>query len=114
MPQPIANGAGVYLIHLSKPMKRGRYTSQHYIGFSEDPKRRLWKHRRKQGCRFLQAAKEKHGKRIGFRLVRTWPGLGREFERYLKNRKSAKALCPICSPDTWMNNAPHPDAFAYE
>jgi hypothetical protein len=34
---------------------------------------------------------------IGFRLVRTWSDVDRNFERKLKLRKSSGRLCPLCT-----------------
>lgn len=33
---------------------------------------------------------------IGWQVVRTWSGVGREYERRLKNQKATARLCPVC------------------
>jgi hypothetical protein len=33
---------------------------------------------------------------IIFEVAQTWPNTGRDFERALKNRKSAPRWCPLC------------------
>lgn len=81
----------VYLLHFERPISPA-HTCQHYIGWALDLNARLTMHRGGQGARLTQIAVERG---IGFEVVRTWPG-SREFERYLKNRKEAPRLCPMC------------------
>lgn len=79
----------VYLIHLDRPLAH----SQHYIGWTNDLPNRMHEHETGRGSAFLRAAKEAG---INFKVVRTWEGQDRNFERKLKNRKNAKFLCPTC------------------
>jgi predicted GIY-YIG superfamily endonuclease len=81
----------VYLLHFERPIS-DKHTCQHYTGWALDLNARLTMHRAGQGARLTQIAVERG---IGFEVVRTWPG-SREFERYLKNRKDAPRLCPMC------------------
>lgn len=105
---------GVYEIHLFQPIgtpqtdeqraewglpprKPGaRFQAEHYIGYAEDIDLRLEAHRKGNGSKFMV-----HVARAGIRweLVRVWLGMGREWERHLKNQKHAARLCPICNPN---------------
>lgn len=82
----------VYLIHFASPISPGRHTAQHYIGYAEDWRARLEEHRAGQGARLTQVAVERG---IQFDVVCVWPA-ARDFERYLKRRKSAPRFCPRC------------------
>ena len=82
----------VYLLCFDKKFKHAK----HYIGFAENQRTfeaRMKHHAKGQGSR-LMAAVAKAG--IGFCVSRTWPDGDRNFERKLKNRKEASALCPHC------------------
>ena len=46
-----------------------------------------------QGARLLAVCKREG---IGFRIVRTWPGVEKSFERALKKQRCAPKLCPVC------------------
>lgn len=81
----------VYLIHFATPISL-HHTTQHYLGWAEDWKARLAMHRAGRGARLTQVALERG---IDFAVVQVWPGT-RDFERYLKSRKEAPRLCPIC------------------
>ena len=86
----------VYLLHFSQPLGdpgNPRGQAQHYIGSADNLAQRLTSHQLGHGAAILRACKERG---IDFCLVRTWPG-GRQEERKLKNRKKARALCPICN-----------------
>jgi predicted GIY-YIG superfamily endonuclease len=83
----------VYLLHFEHPISE-HHTAQHYLGFAECLQHRISQHRRGQGARLTQVAKERG---IAFRVVRVWEG-DRTLERSLKNRKNASLLCPICNP----------------
>jgi hypothetical protein len=83
----------VYLYHLASPLGNERHQAQHYLGTAEDVTARDALHRTRRGARILAAAVERG---IGFQIVRLWPG-GRDVERWLKNRKEAAQLCPVCS-----------------
>lgn len=83
----------VYLIHFDKPYKH----ALHYIGFTKlGLEKRIEKHGTSQGAKLLLVLKQNA---IGFKVVRTWSEGTRTFERKLKNRKNAKKICPICSPE---------------
>jgi predicted GIY-YIG superfamily endonuclease len=81
----------VYLICFDAPLAH----AHHYIGYcaDENPSRRLEEHRAGRGARILQVLNEKG---IGYRLVKYWPGKGRDFERKLKNEAHSKRHCPCC------------------
>lgn len=87
----------VYLIHFARPY----FHAQHYIGSSDDLGIRAERHLNGQGSPLLRAVSDND---IKWAIIRHWPG-GRAFERQLKNRKDARALCPICNPKSWFMNA---------
>jgi len=80
----------IYLLHFQKPYKHAR----HYIGYTDDLKTRLARHRAGNGARLIQVINQAG---IDWRLVRLWKG-SRTDERRLKNIKNAPRLCPICNP----------------
>jgi len=92
----------VYLLHLDRPLagavnQHGAPSAGHYLGWtvSRSPARRVGLHRRGQsGSKYMREALREG---IGFRLVRTWSDVDRNFERKLKNRKSSGRLCPLCA-----------------
>ncbi len=70
----------VYLIHFSKPV----HHAGHYIGYTPDdePNRRVAEHTAGTGSPLVAAAL-----RAGASLaIWKWPGAGRDFERWLKNK----------------------------
>lgn len=82
----------VYLLCFDKKFKHAK----HYIGFAENQRtfeQRMKHHAKGSGSR-LMAAIAKAG--ITFTVARTWADGDRNFERSLKNRKSAAELCPHC------------------
>jgi len=82
---------GCYLVHFDQPYKSGRHPgAQHYVGYSDDIDRRIETHRKGHGSPLLAAALAVG---IDFRVVRTWPGTDRNFERKLHNRHGSR-LCP--------------------
>lgn len=81
----------VYLLHFAEPISLA-HTTQHYLGYADDVQARLSEHRAGRGARLTQVALERG---IDFDIVATWEG-GRDFERYLKQRKAGPRLCPIC------------------
>lgn len=81
----------VYLLHFHKPISH-KHTCQHYVGYADDLALRIQKHSSGHGARLTQVAKERG---IGFDVVRVWEG-DRAFERWLKQRKNAGRLCPVC------------------
>jgi hypothetical protein len=93
----------VYLLHFDQPYigqrrnpaARKTQRAQHYIGTARSVEKRLKEHRAGRGARLLQVVT---GAGITVQLARTWPG-GRHVERYLKDRKHAARLCPICQSE---------------
>lgn len=79
----------VYLLHLERPLKHAR----HYIGFSCNLEERLAAHANGTSNVPYLAAVRAEG--IHWGLARIWDG-DRSFERLLKNRHDAAALCPFC------------------
>ena len=90
----------LYLIHFEQKYEHAR----HYLGLSNDLKRRLEEHRSGQGNPLLKAVTEAG---IPWQVVRTWKDADRMQERQLKNRHNAPRLCPICNPQSWQSNANH-------
>jgi len=91
----------VYLLHLDAPLQgarnqHGKPSAGHYLGWtcSKSANRRVGLHRRGvSGSKYMAEALREG---IGFRLVRTWQDVDRNFERKLKLRKSSARLCPEC------------------
>jgi predicted GIY-YIG superfamily endonuclease len=79
----------VYLMHFDRPYHHAR----HYIGYTDNMDARLARHHAGNGSKLL-AEVRKAG--IGYEMVRTWEGVGRDFERHLKNQKNAPRMCPVC------------------
>lgn len=79
----------VYLYHFSRPYKH----AQHYIGWTNDTKKRDLRHRRLGGSKLLRAVRLAG---IQIHIVREWHDVDRHFERRLKRRKNSRFLCPIC------------------
>lgn len=79
----------VYLLHFSKKV----FHAQHYLGWTEDIKTRLQRHRSGTGSRLLRQLKLLGGT---FQVVRTWEGVDKAFERKLKRRKMGPRLCTLC------------------
>ena len=101
LPAPGETGE-TYLIHLDQPVAHAR----HYTGWQKRAGgNREARHQSGNGARLLATARARG---IAFRVVRTWPGTDRRFERQLKNYAHAPRLCPVCSPDSWMNQMPGP------
>ena len=81
----------VYLLHFSSPVKH----AQHYLGWALDASARVDTHLSGKGNPLVAAALSQ-GAHV--ELVREWPGVTRDFERSLKNKKGSAALCPLCLP----------------
>ena len=94
----------IYLVHFWEPFKH----AQHYLGFTADGEdvlesveKRLDRHRSGRGSVLLRHVSEAG---IKFSVVRVWPGLSRNAERSLKNRRDNKRICPVCNVHTcWRN-----------
>lgn len=68
--------------------------AKHYIGFSHiDVQTRLEEHLQGKGARLTRAVVAMG---IQLRLAKTWDGVTRRFESYLKNQGSAVRWCPLC------------------
>lgn len=80
---------GVYLICMSEPMSHAR----HYIGFAEDIHNRFKQHLEGNGSPMLREAVRRG---IKLRVGRIWVGMGRQFERNLKNYKQSHRWCVHC------------------
>lgn len=84
-----AHVTGVYLLHFDRPLAH----AQHYLGWSSDVPKRVYAHVKGNGARLPAAFRAKG---IGFVVARVWEGGDRTLERRLKQRKGARALCPVC------------------
>ena len=89
----------VYLLHFDQPYKHAR----HYLGQSENVKRRLAEHEAGRGARLLAVV---HEAGIGWELARLWPG-GPARERQIKRQGGLSRRCPLCgvTPRTLYRNA---------
>jgi predicted GIY-YIG superfamily endonuclease len=85
--------SNVYLIHFESPLCHAR----HYIGATDDVDARLERHRKGAGANILRVCNEKG---IAYKIARVWKNKPIGFERLLKCRKEAPALCPVCNPTT--------------
>lgn len=90
----------VYLIHFDEHLSHAR----HYLGWTEGDditariETHMAGHKGHAAC-ILRACKEQG---IGWKVVRTWKGVDRNFERWLKNQKGTPKFCPNCDP--WAAN----------
>lgn len=82
----------VYLIHFDTPIAHAR----HYLGFTDNLKKRLFQHEHGKGARLLEVAKQRG---IVWHCVRTWADATRTDERKFKNRKKIKRYCPMCKAE---------------
>ncbi len=85
----------VYLIHFDKPY----HHAQHYLGYADDVKKRIARHRRGNGAKLLKVLKDNG---IKWKVVRIWDG-DRSLERRLKNWHNASRLCPVCIAERSKN-----------
>jgi hypothetical protein len=89
-----------YLIHLATPLGNdgngNRNSAEHYIGWTGgELAARIASHLRSEGSSLLAEANRRG---IEWEVVRTWTNVDRHFERRLKRRGGARAICPTCSP----------------
>jgi hypothetical protein len=84
----LAHSTTVYLIHFNKAYRHAR----HYIGFTTNLDKRITDHLCGMGARLMEVITDAG---IEWRVSRIWVG-DRRFERRLKNRHNAPALCPVC------------------
>jgi hypothetical protein len=91
--------SGVYLLHFERKFGSAdrcagyKPHAGHYIGYADDVERRVNEHAAGQGASLTRAL-YKAG--IGFEVAYFWEGADRNFERWLKDKKSAPRFCPIC------------------
>lgn len=96
--RPLITAASVgfcYLLHFSAPLgnlSNVRAQAQHYSGWCEDLEARIAQHLAGEGSKITRAA---IAQGIEISLVATWRA-PLSFEKYLKRRKDAPRLCPIC------------------
>ena len=86
----------VYLLHFSRPvgnLSNPHGAAQHYIGCTNNLKRRMGEHRCGHGAKVTALAVTSGADLV---VARTWPGASFEDERQLKARHNAAALCPLC------------------
>lgn len=87
----------IYLLHFDRPYVH----ACHYLGITNDIKRRLQEHR-SGNASSLTCAVSSAG--IGWQVVRTWQAKIYGDEHTLKRRKNSPQLCPICNPCSWQRN----------
>jgi len=83
----------VYIIHLARPLQGSN--SRHYVGFSKQPDKRLFHHRKSTGSNFLREANQQG---IPYALVVLQTGTKHD-ERKIKNTHNSAKYCPCCNPD---------------
>jgi len=83
----------VYLIHAERPLAH----AQHYLGWTQRLESRLDEHASGQGSPLLRAMTAEG---IGWSVAKVWRRRTRTYERKLKNRKNARALCPVCREES--------------
>lgn len=81
----------VYLIHFERRL----HHAQHYVGYTDNLKRRFSEHRRGNNSSPLLAAARAAG--IAWRIVRVWPKAGRDLERAIKQSHHTARYCPECN-----------------
>jgi predicted GIY-YIG superfamily endonuclease len=81
--------AGCYLIHFNE---RYRHAG-HYLGYADDIRARVRKHRQGNGSRLMQVIANAG---ISWEVVRIWEGATRTNERQMKGHSSTR-LCPVCN-----------------
>jgi predicted GIY-YIG superfamily endonuclease len=89
----------VYLFHFDQRYEH----AGHYTGWAEDLDHRVAEHLAGRGARLIEVITQAG---IGFRLVRTWPGVTRARERQLKRQGGASRHCPICQDDRKARGLP--------
>lgn len=85
----------VYLLHFDQPIgsSNPRGKAQHYIGYYDNARRISHHKNNTSGVKIIEAF---NACGIKFTIARKWKNVPKSFERRLKNRKEAPALCPIC------------------
>lgn len=85
----------IYLLHFARPLgalDNPRGQAQHYVGYALDPAAREREHRSGHGAALTRAAVALG---IDWTLFVLTAG-DRALERWIKDRKAAPRLCPIC------------------
>ncbi len=85
----------IYLIHFDRPLgnlENVRGTARHYLGYARNIDDRVERHRDGQGSFLMKAVV---AAKIGWSVVRTWPG-DRAAEKQLKRLHNSRKLCPVC------------------
>lgn len=102
MPDDLARGVTVYLLHIEPPSAGGN----HYLGAAYDDTfpARLNAHARAAGASFTRNAVTT-GRSLT--LVRAWRSRSWEYEKELKASGNFRRHCPICSPGL-QNRYPPP------
>lgn len=91
-----------YLIHFSEPignLNNPRGQAQHYLGCTDlTAEQRFAHHLAGYGARITRSAVRKY--RVNLSLVRVWEGdeWDWDMERWLKEGKNNRLLCPVCNP----------------
>lgn len=89
-----------YLLHFAQSIDGDKQRAQHYLGTTNNLKRRIAKHSNGTSGARLPVAFFNKG--IAFTVVRTWEG-GVSKERELKKRNNHPTLCPLCRRER-LNN----------
>jgi predicted GIY-YIG superfamily endonuclease len=84
----------IYLLHYTTPTSRGH---QHYLGWSENPVRRLRRHQSGRGAQGTRIAVAEGAKLV---MTQTWsgtPALERRIKVWSRSHRVGFAgLCPMC------------------
>lgn len=80
----------VYILHFSKKVSH----AGHYIGFSEDPIKRLAEHKRGGTTPLIDACLRKG---VVFTMNIIDSNGSRTFERKIKKQKNGPRYCPVCN-----------------
>lgn len=80
----------VYLIHFSEPLHHAR----HYVGYTDNVRRRIAEHRRGEGSPLVRAVNEAG---IAWVVARLWIRGDRELERRIKAWHGSAVFCPMCN-----------------
>jgi hypothetical protein len=90
----VNNLGQVYVLCFDQPYKH----AEHYVGWAKQWKKRIAHHERgTSGVRLIEAAVAAG---ITFEITKIFFNVDRHFERWLKNKGSAKQYCPRCIAKT--------------
>lgn len=115
VPTPTGVVGDVYLIHLERGLVPEHTTTTHYIGWAAEGGLfdRIEAHAAAtpdsvgMGSPLLAAA---NARGIEWHVVRLWKGADRHFERKLKRRRKAAALCPVCRGEATFEQTKYGEA----